>query len=521
MGLATSYTSRERARYGMLDAMGADGATLAAQLNVILGTLNDSIAEAQAQLDAAKLNGLPQAEINALAESLFGLRTEAAETAEELERLAKVPLEEAARHWNDALSVTQALMDLLGNHSDASLADALFPQMMGEMGAGYESSMDLMRASSDPEDIASYAMDALSALSDMFSAEKAQLDKELDRVLDVIDTNEKDWKDAWEDRGDILEEEHERELEALDAQAEAVRSKYDEEIEALRAQADALQEQWDEMDRAASERKLRQELANLEAQGYYTEEDVRRMKDLRDQIRAEQEQSARDSQLEAIYNRIESLETDRDAELARLDVLREALANRYAIIVDAHNAEAAEAEANFEAQRTAAETQHQQLLDDLVEDYQDRYNAVIEERRKIEGESGQWYSSGYQLGRDLAQGLSDAIPLIQSAADDVAKILEDMLELNSPAKMGPLSKIDRWWEPMPDMLLAPLVNSDLIRPLSEMLTLPDLADQRVSIDVNITGDTANQAALPELARLVAEQIDTRVANARVGWGGRR
>jgi hypothetical protein len=112
---------------------------------------------------------MPQEEINAAAEALFDLRRQAADARRELEELERLHLEQAFDRWSTSISQTQRMMDLLAESSNAyALQSSMFPQLMGQIGASYQTSLDLMASSTLPSDIMGYADQALGALSDMF-----------------------------------------------------------------------------------------------------------------------------------------------------------------------------------------------------------------------------------------------------------------------------------------------------------------------------------------------------------------
>lgn len=526
--LAESYTSRERARYGMMDAQGADSGALATQLGVVMDLLNDQIEEATAQLQAAKDAGLPQEDINALAGSLFDLRAEAADTAAEIEDLAMGPLRDLADAFGDLASRADSLMSLYGNSSDAyALQSGVFPDLMGALGGGYQTSLDMMSAATTPDDIRGFANDALGGLSDMFSAERDQLDRALDEATDIIDRAQDDWEKAWDARGEAIEDEHDREMAKLDEQEKAVQKKYDAQIQALRDYQDELQQAWEEEDRQEALRKLRRDLQELEAQGYYTEEDVRRMRDLREQIEAEAESLSREQQLEGIAARIAELERSEEEQVKAIELLRQQEQERYDTIVEAHEKEQEEKDRFFEQQREDAKAAYQAELDALVTKYASMMQTVIEQETKLLGEQGAYYNAGYALGKSFADGLlasieAEIIPAASAAASGAA----DFLELNSPARLGDLSTLDHWWDDFAAMLTAPL-RQDFMTPVMQDFTAPVMEGFHPEgrdggsprrMEVVIMGDPVQQPAIPEIARAVARELENQYIQVSDSWG---
>lgn len=60
--------------------------------------------------------------------------------------------------------------------------------------------------------------------------------------------------------------------------------------------------------------------------------------------------------------------------------------------------------------------------------------------------------SGENLGKAFARGIRDARDEVEKAALSLAKVLQDILKLKSPAKRGPLSSLDSWFKPLGPML---------------------------------------------------------------------
>jgi TP901 family phage tail tape measure protein len=62
-------------------------------------------------------------------------------------------------------------------------------------------------------------------------------------------------------------------------------------------------------------------------------------------------------------------------------------------------------------------------------------------------------ASGTALGKAFAQGLRESISAAARAARGIAEAIERVLKLNSPAKEGPLSELDHWWDDFAPTLL--------------------------------------------------------------------
>lgn len=65
-------------------------------------------------------------------------------------------------------------------------------------------------------------------------------------------------------------------------------------------------------------------------------------------------------------------------------------------------------------------------------------------------------ATGTAMGKAFAQGLREAEKDVEAAIKSLAKLIEKYLKLNSPAEEGPLSDLDRWWEPFARTLIRPL-----------------------------------------------------------------
>lgn len=61
-------------------------------------------------------------------------------------------------------------------------------------------------------------------------------------------------------------------------------------------------------------------------------------------------------------------------------------------------------------------------------------------------------TAGENLGRAFARGLREASDDVEKAAEHLAKIVQKYLQLKSPAEKGPLSSLNKWWDPMGPML---------------------------------------------------------------------
>ncbi len=570
-GVNDSYIAREQARLGMLQALGYSINDQLAVVERQAEFLDKAVAEKAAQLQFAKDRGMSPEVINGIATELFDLTTQAAEARDTMEDLARVPLEQAAGRWAAGLSQVQTLMDLLGESSVGNaLQSALFPDLMGSMGGGYQAALDLMNASTDPAAVMQYGGQAISALSGMFGAEKAQLDRGLADSLKSIDSAEAAWRAGWQKRVDDLDAELARESRVLDTHYREAREREQKRLTDLsRAQRDevtALTRYYDEKLQAledgereitrAQERNraqkalgsLENELRILQGQGYYTEADIARMRELETQIQEQRDQMAqqdaawaredarreltqeRNRALELLQQQQEAerialedqvraaqeaLDAQEQADRERLEARRQALADEERLQTE-----------SFERQRAAAQAQYQQMLDNAVTKYADLIRGVMEAESTLLGEATNFHNAGYTLGVSFADGLLAAIPSIAAAAQAAAAAAADYLQLNSPARLGPLSDLDTWWEKFMPTLLTPYHPPDAVRPIMDTAmpyaqALAGGGPQGAThhyFHLTSDGTGVTDAQLPELARLVSREIRREVDTLDFSYG---
>lgn len=561
------YVSRESVRYSMQQAEfgpgGFDASEMAAMVRTLtyeIEHLDMAVAEAEAQLNEAKWMKLPQAEINALAEGLFNLRTEAADARRELEELERIPLEQTLAHWGNAVDNLTSLMGVLSNHSQSTaLQLALLPQLLGGLGASYQANLDLMNSATTPDDIMGYGGAALSDLNSMFSSEQSALQRSLDDTLDSISDSQDLWEDAWQDRYDALRDSVDAQIDALQEQAddqrEALRKQLEDLDDAHRDELDALNKFYDDKLRTLEDREreitraqqrnaavkslggLEDQLRILQGQGYYTEADIARMRELetqiqeqRDAMQQQEDAWAREDEVRRLRDErdvaIKSLEQQQEMERIALEDQIQAAEERLEAQIEAQRkaleaqlkAMEEEREAQlkaFEQQREDARAAYQAELDAIVEKYAALMQEVMNAQAALLGESGQYQNAGYTLGLSFAQGILDAIPAIEAAAKAAAAAAAAYLELNSPADKGPLSTLDRWWEKFAPTLYQPLVAQDFMRPVMDTYG-PSQGPTVTEEHIYLHTDPGANIDVDTLCDLVSRKIGRRVEKAQ--WG---
>lgn len=165
-------------------------------------------------------------------------------------------------------------------------------------------------------------------------------------------------------------------------------------------------------------------------------------------------------------------ETERQAKDAQAAIDRKAEDDRYAVqqqgIHDMYDAMLAAMTAVFDKQvlnyRSLRDLQKQHLQDQLddMEKYLEKHpHAWRRIHRKImhmfHNEFGpDFKEAGANLGIGFAQGLREAVGDVGGAADYLAKQIAKYLKLHSPAELGPLSDLHKWWTPLGETLVSGL-----------------------------------------------------------------
>lgn len=561
------YTSRESARLAMQRAEFAPGGFDASEMAAMVHTLTTEIehldmavAEAEAQLNEAKWMQLPQAEINRLAENLFNLRGEAADARRELEELERIPLEQALDHWANAADNLSHIMDVLSDHSNSfALMGAQFPGLMGAMGGSYQTNLDLMRGATLPSDIMGYGSAALSDLSSMYGAEQAQLQRALDSTLDSIDDSQDAYEKAWQARADALDDQIEREQELFDEQMEqqeeALSAQLEDLSDAHADELDALNKYYDDKLRLLDDREreitraeqrnraaksvagLEDELRILRGQGYYTEADIARMRELETQIQEQRDEMTRQEAAWAREDERTRLQRERDEAVASLqqqqeleqialedqveaarkslEAQREAQRKSWEARREALEEERRLQQEHFDELREQAQAAYQAELDKVIEKYAQLMQEVIDAQTTLLGQAGTYQNAGYTLGVSFADGIMAAIPAIQAAAQAAADAAAQYLQLNSPADKGPLSTLDRWWEKFAPTLYQPLVAQDFMRPVMDTYG-PSQGPTVTEEHIYLHTDPGANIDVDTLCDLVSRKIGRRVEKAQ--WG---
>jgi TP901 family phage tail tape measure protein len=81
------------------------------------------------------------------------------------------------------------------------------------------------------------------------------------------------------------------------------------------------------------------------------------------------------------------------------------------------------------------------------------------------------FKSGTKLGNEFAAGIRSAMGEVERASAQMAAVVAKYLRLHSPAKAGPLSTLDHWWDAFTPTLLKGL-NGDMLRGAVTAAALP-------------------------------------------------
>ncbi len=270
LGDVGSYSSRESARFGMLESLGAMPATLEPVLERLVSLADEAATEAFAQLEWAKANRdrLAPDEFNEVAETYFELAEAAKEARDELVEFA-IGVQETA--IDDALSFVGREEARLGWQEASGAPHS------GMVDTAWGIANYSQRAADEAGDLLAWAKDNRAQLSDQDFNEIAENYFQLSEA-------------AGEAADDLAELTFRPVFDFLDG----VEQNID-------VQRDALRLDRELNDLRSTERDLRQ----LQAQGYYTAADIARMRDLGYDIGYTREDMALDRQQD-IVSRIDA-----------------------------------------------------------------------------------------------------------------------------------------------------------------------------------------------------------------------
>ncbi|WP_422445962.1 hypothetical protein [Thermoanaerobacterium sp. DL9XJH110] len=334
------------------------------------------------------------------------------------------------------------------------------------------------------------------AADKMYNAQIEALQKEYDAL-----------QEAYNDRIDLINREKNEKIDALrEAQQEALDSldreqrEYEKNYKArlkmiddeANAKIKALQDQIDAINRAAEEQDRQEQLADL--QRLYelyskstTAEGQEKAKELAKQIRDIQNEQLTQSLQDQIDNIKENAEIQKDQLQQEYELMQERFAEEKDAIKAHYDELIKEAQAYYDdlLERTKKayeeekqklderkfiiEQTHEQILASAqqfaqqnLEVYKQNQDDIIS---MLQSKAGVYYQSAQALGQAFARGLEEQAQRVKEAATKLAQAASDVLELHSPAKEGPLSRLHTWWKAFTPTLLAGLD----IRPIKDII----------------------------------------------------
>lgn len=158
-----------------------------------------------------------------------------------------------------------------------------------------------------------------------------------------------------------------------------------------------------------------------------------------------------------------------DADQAALDLAHDRIVASIDVQTDRQTAA-------LEAQQNREEIEYQASRDLLREHFAKRLAAIeaATEREKdgwqnhhaqimklLHSIVGDYQEAGSNLGQAFVQGLNESTGALEGAAEKLAAAIAKYLKLHSPAEKGPLSSLDKWWEPFAPTLMKGLDTSSL------------------------------------------------------------
>lgn len=132
-------------------------------------------------------------------------------------------------------------------------------------------------------------------------------------------------------------------------------------------------------------------------------------------------------------------------------------------------------ESQRENQRVALEDRLTKLQENLLAGKLKIKTANAEITQILKDAGVDYSASGNILGREFAAGLLASKAQILKQARAIAAAVRRILQLNSPAKEGPLSNLDTWWEAFAPTLLSGLDTRELGRTVSGAVAPPTIS----------------------------------------------
>ena len=160
--------------------------------------------------------------------------------------------------------------------------------------------------------------------------------------------------------------------------------------------------------------------------------------------------NATDEQKKAAQDALDAAKTAYDTDKQRLDDLLQAREKILTLIAQQEKTKYDQMQETRRAQFEQQLTQLNKALEEHRITYETYHKKILALFKKyIPG----FRLSGKAIGEAIAQGLRDAIGDVEAAAKDLAEAIKKYLKLSSPAEVGPLSDLDKWWKTFAPTLL--------------------------------------------------------------------
>ncbi|NMF00231.1 hypothetical protein [Aneurinibacillus aneurinilyticus] len=343
------------------------------------------------------------------------------------------------------------------------------------------------------------------AVQEIAQRQKEAIESRRDAALDSLKREEKAEMDSLARRQKAYERDHQARMKMLDDETNAA-------IKRIQAEIDAIDKQGRDQDYAYKDADRQKELAELRKQydkykvsasaaGQKKAADLlKQIEKIQTEIERDEQARRREQQKESLKEQMDNIkeaadkkkeqwqsEFDRQKEWfeQEKEQRQEYYQQREAQLKASFDAELRALEdstkrqlAQLEQQKFDAEQTRTKMLEDARQKAQENLNVVESGQQQainvLQNKNQDYYRSGQTLGNMFAYGLESSASRIKEAATKIAKIVSNRLELHSPAKEGPLATLNKWWNAMPETLLAGLDDAPIKAAMNAMVN-PNLS----------------------------------------------
>ncbi|MMZ49674.1 hypothetical protein D1872_113780 [compost metagenome] len=314
--------------------------------------------------------------------------------------------------------------------------------------------------------------------------QKEAIESRRDVVLDSLKREEKAEMDSLDRRQKAYERSHQERLKMLDQETDRA-------VKSVQAQIDAIDRQAKNDDNAAKDADRNAKLADLQkqydkykvsasAKGQQKAADLlKQIQELQTEMERDQLARRREQEKEALKGQIEDIkeaanqkkeqwqyEFDRQKEWfeQEKEQRQSYYQQREAQLKASFDTELRALEestklqlAQLEQQKLDAENTRNQMLEDARIKARENLSVIENGQQQainvLQNKNQDYYRSGQTLGNMFAYGLESSASRVKEAANKIAKVVSSRLELHSPAKEGPLSTLNKWWNAFSDTIL--------------------------------------------------------------------